>query len=73
MERDRTDEARAAARVGWVTDVQNDFMRPPEEGGRLYVAHLEDPSDEGAVQVRPAIERAVRWMEVHCEVIVYTT
>ena len=31
------------ARIGWVVDVQNDFMLPPEEGGRLYVSDLTDP------------------------------
>ena len=60
-------------RVGWVTNVQNDFMRPPSEGGRLYVSDLSDPSDEGAVLVKENIERAVRWMERHCDALVYTT
>lgn len=60
-------------RVGWVTDVQHDFMRPPAEGGRLYVADLGDPSDEGAVRAQPAIEAAVRWMEANCAALVYTT
>lgn len=61
------------ARVGWITDVQNDFMRPASEGGRLYVRDLGDESDEGAVRARPAIEAAVRWMEAKCDAIVYTT
>jgi nicotinamidase-related amidase len=61
-----------SARVGWIVDVQNDFMLPPEEGGRLYVRHLQDPSDAGAVQVRERIEEAVAWMREHCEVLVYT-
>jgi nicotinamidase-related amidase len=61
-----------SARVGWIVDVQNDFMLPPEEGGRLYVRHLQDPTDAGAVQVRARIEEAVAWMREHCRVLVYT-
>lgn len=60
------------ARVGWVVDVQNDFMLPPEEGGRLYVRHLSDASDPGAVRARERIEAAVAWMREHCEVVVFT-
>lgn len=65
--------ANAPPRVGWVTDVQHDFMRPPDEGGRLYVSDLGDPADEGAILARPKIEEAVRWMRAHCDVLVYTT
>lgn len=61
-----------SARVGWIVDVQNDFMLPAEEGGRLYVHHLSDPSDAGAVQARGRIEEAVAWMRGHCDVLVYT-
>ena len=57
------------ARVGWVVDVQNDFMEP---SGRLYVRNLFDPSDRGAVQAVPAIEATVRWMREHCDVVVFT-
>jgi nicotinamidase-related amidase len=61
------------ARVGWVVDAQNDFLLPPELGGRLYVRNLfDDGEDEGATQAIPAIERAVHWMREACEVIVYT-
>lgn len=67
------DVKRGGARVGWVTDVQNDFMRPTAEGGRLYVSDLGDPTDEGAVRAQPTIEKAVRWMEANCDAIVYTT
>jgi nicotinamidase/pyrazinamidase len=56
-------------RVGWVVDVQNDFMRPT---GRLYVHDLFDASDLGARFAIPAIERAVRWMRAHCQVVVFT-
>jgi nicotinamidase-related amidase len=52
--------------------VQYDFMMPPQEGGRLYVADLGDPADIGAVAVRPAIEAAVAWMRSNCDVLVYT-
>ncbi len=60
------------ARVGWVVDVQNDFMRPPEQGGRLYVRNLFDSSDAGATLVAARIREAVAWMREHCEVLVYT-
>lgn len=56
-------------RVGWVVDVQNDFMLPT---GRLYVHHLTDPSDPGATQAADAITRAVQWMRANCDVVVYT-
>ena len=58
--------------VGWVVDVQNDFMHPPGLGGRLYVADLTDPSDVGAVAVQSVIERAVEWMRANCVTIVYS-
>lgn len=58
--------------VGWVVDVQNDFMHPPGLGGRLYVADLTDPSDVGAVAARSVIERAVEWMHANCVTIVFS-
>ncbi|HEX8433271.1 MAG TPA: hypothetical protein VF625_18425 [Longimicrobium sp.] len=62
-----------AARVGWVVDAQNDFLLPPEEGGRLYVRNLFDNGeDAGARLAVPALERAVAWMNDHCDVVVYT-
>jgi nicotinamidase-related amidase len=61
------------ARVGWVVDAQNDFMLPPERGGRLYVHDLFDGGkDPGATQILPALVRAVEWMHAHCAVVVYT-
>jgi nicotinamidase-related amidase len=61
------------ARVGWVVEAQNDFLLPPQEGGRLYVHDLFDGGrDPGAVQVMPALVRAVRWMQQHCAVVVFT-
>lgn len=57
------------ARVGWVVDVQNDFMQPT---GRLYVHNLFDASDPGAVHAAPAITNAVKWMRSHCDVVVFT-
>jgi nicotinamidase-related amidase len=56
-------------RVGWVVDVQNDFMQP---SGRLYVHDLSDARDPGAILVVPAIARAVTWMRTHCAVTVFT-
>ena len=61
--------SRRTARVGWVVDVQNDFMLPE---GRLYVRDLFNETDQGARLARPAIERTVRWMRDHCEVMVFT-
>jgi nicotinamidase-related amidase len=58
--------------VGWVVDVQRDFMDPPEAGGRLYVHDLFDVSDRGAVLALPAIERAVGWLKAHADALVYT-
>lgn len=60
------------SRVGWIVDVQNDFMLPPDRGGRLYVVDLFDPDDDGAVLARPVIEAAVAWMREHCDALVYT-
>lgn len=59
-------------RIGWVVDVQNDFMLPPSEGGRLYVHDLNDPSDAGAIKIAPNLTKTVHWMRDHCDVIVYT-
>ncbi len=58
-----------AARVGWIVDVQADFMDP---GGRLYVRDLFDGSDPGAVAIVPALEAATAWMREHCDIVVYT-
>jgi len=60
------------ARIGWIVDVQNDFMRPPEQGGRLYVRHLFDPSDAGAMLAAQRIQESVAWMRENCEVLVFT-
>jgi nicotinamidase-related amidase len=56
-------------RVGWVVDVQKDFMEP---SGRLYVRNLFDPADPGAKEAAAAIEKAVRWMRHNCDVLVFT-
>lgn len=58
--------------VGWVVDVQADFMRPPEQGGRLYVRELQRPDDAGATQVLPAIVRTVAALRERAAVLVYT-
>lgn len=60
---------RGKARIGWVVDVQKDFMRP---GGRLYVKDPEDDGDPGAIEAQPAIEEAVAWMRSHCDLMVFT-
>jgi nicotinamidase-related amidase len=61
------------ARIGWIVDVQNDFMLPPEQGGRLYVHDLFDGGeDRGATQIVPQLVEAVDWMRAHCDAIVYT-
>ena len=57
------------ARVGWIVDVQEDFMNPD---GRLYIRDLFDDSDPGAIQVVPALVAGTAWMRANCEVIVYT-
>lgn len=60
-------------KIGWIVDVQNDFMLPPEQGGRLYVHDLFDNGrDAGALQIVPALVRAAEWMREHCDAIVYT-
>ena len=56
-------------RIGWVVDVQRDFMEP---GGRLYVHDLFDASDRGAEQVAERIARAVRWKRAWCDALVFT-
>lgn len=61
------------ARVGWVVDAQNDFLLPPEQGGRLYVHDLfDDGRDAGATRIMPALRRAVEWMRANCDVVVFT-
>ena len=57
------------ALVGWIVDVQADFMNP---AGRLYVRDLFDDSDPGAIQIVPALEEVTAWMRSHCDVLVYT-
>ncbi len=63
------ESATGTARVGWIVDVQADFMDP---GGRLYVRDLFDGSDPGAVAIVSALEAATAWMREHCDIVVYT-
>ena len=51
--------ASGPARIGWIVDVQEDFMNPD---GRLYVRDLFDDSDPGAVRIIPALEAGAAWM-----------
>lgn len=60
---------RPEALVGWIVDVQRDFMEPE---GRLYVRDLSDPSDPGARLAEPAIARTVEWLRRHADVLVFT-
>jgi nicotinamidase-related amidase len=53
-------------------DVQNDFMTPSEQGGRLYVRHLTDPADAGATRIIPTLEQTVRWLHANTRAVVYT-
>jgi nicotinamidase/pyrazinamidase len=63
---------RSTPRIGWVVDVQYDFMMPADQGGRLYVRHLDDPSDLGAIRILPTLTRAVAWLHQHADAVVYT-
>lgn len=67
-----TTRERTTPHVGWVVDVQYDFMTPPERGGRLYVHDLFDAADPGAERVLPAIARLVAWMRRACDAVIYT-
>ncbi len=58
-----------AARIGWVVDVQRDFMEPD---GRLYVRDLGDDFDLGAASIVETLKSAVAWMHDHCAAVVYT-
>lgn len=56
-------------RLGWVVDVQRDFMEPQ---GRLYVHNLFDSNDRGAMLARDTIVRTVGWMRRQCDALVFT-
>lgn len=50
--------------VIWIVDVQNDFMNPPEKGGRLYVRDLTNPEDVGATTLRGKLgEMVAKWRQ----------
>lgn len=59
----------ARARIGWIVDVQNDFMRPD---GRLYVHNLFDRADAGATLAMASIVQTVEWMRRSCDVVIFT-
>lgn len=58
--------------IGWIVDVQRDFMLPPQEGGRLYVQDQQDPSDPGAQVIRSRIARAVHNLRKQGALLVFT-
>jgi nicotinamidase-related amidase len=60
--RGETRDVWAPTRIGWIVDAQKDFVKPPEQGGRLYVHDLGDATDPGAQLVVGAIARTVEWM-----------
>ncbi len=64
-----TSSAGTVMRIGWVVDVQRDFMEPD---GRLYVRDLGDASDPGATSIVATLGDAVAWMRENCIVIVFT-
>jgi nicotinamidase-related amidase len=68
------DTARSSGgkRLGWIVDVQHDFMVPAADGGRLYVHHLDEPSDAGASRIIPALSRIARWLGHNADAVVYT-
>lgn len=59
-------------KIGWIVDAQNDFLVKTEEGGRLYVHDLTDPSDEGSSQVVPALAEAVQVLSGNGIPLVFT-
>ncbi len=56
-------------RIGWVVDVQRDFMQP---NGRLYVRDLFNERDPGAQEAEPRLVEAVKWMHARAALVVYT-
>ena len=58
-----TSSAGTVTRIGWVVDVQRDFMEPD---GRLYVRDLGDASDPGTTSIVAALGDAVAWMRENC-------
>jgi nicotinamidase/pyrazinamidase len=57
------------AKIGWIVDVQVDFMDPQ---GRLYVKDLGSDEDPGAVQIVGTLEEAAAWMHESCDAVVFT-
>jgi nicotinamidase-related amidase len=64
--------AKSKPRIGWIVDVQFDFMVPAAQGGRLYVHDLNDPSDPGATRILVRLTRTVDWINANCDAVVYT-
>jgi nicotinamidase/pyrazinamidase len=51
--------------IFWDVDTQFDFMTPSEQGGKLYVKDLHDPTDPGAVQIVPQLQRLSDYAREH--------
>ncbi|MEO6528416.1 MAG: isochorismatase family protein [Gemmatimonadaceae bacterium] len=68
----RSSSDAARPRIGYLVDLQEDFMRAGAPGGRLYVKHLADPADVGTEQIIPQLRRLARWMADECDAVVYT-
>lgn len=65
--------AGARPRMGYVVDMQNDFVLSAVPGGRLHVRHLADPADtSGAERIIPAVLRLATWMADECDLVVFT-
>lgn len=58
--------------IGWIVDVQKDFMLPADQGGRLYVQDQQDPDDPGAQVIRQDIQRAVQQLRQEGYLLVFT-
>lgn len=58
--------------LGWVVDAQNDFLRPPSEGGRLYVHDLAHPDRPGAARIIPQLAATVAALREQADLVVFT-